>query len=46
MDGQDTVQYSSDATKSFPLTKGLKVLLEIKGMNNGRTATDADEANY
>ena len=48
VDWQDTLQYSSDATKSFPLTKGLKVFLEIKGMNanTAKTTTDADEAYY
>ena len=47
-DGVDTIQYSSDATKSFPLTKGLKVLLEIRRMYKTpvKATTDADEANY
>ena len=48
VDGRDIIQYSSDATKSFPLTKGLKVLLEIKGMNanTAKTTTKADDVNY
>ena len=47
MDGQD-IQYTRDAVKRFSLTKGLKVLLEIRGMYKtvAKTLTDADEVNY
>ena len=47
-DGKDTIQYASDASKSFPFTKGLKVILELKGLykNALETTTKTDENNY